>query len=194
MQSVRHRDQQGGAGAAEQYGEGGAVMRDVPEPFASPKIPPSSTSTRICEWCAESIPEKALKCPHCTKWRKDIAEDRKKFSTNTAASIVLCVLSIIFFIGVWGDSSDQSIMRERPFAELGEWHERVVTGGKFSDLGAPTGANMRKLMESREAFGHPEVHYEFSVRKFLSSFWGWTVIALRNCRSVDRRLSSSCQK
>ncbi len=155
----------------------GAMMQDVPDPFASPKIPSSTTSTRECEWCAESIPEKALKCPHCTKWRKDIAEDRKKFFTHATGSVVLCVLSAIFFIGVWGDSSDQSFMRSRQFADLGEWHERIVTGGKFIELGAPTGENMRKLMESREAFGHPEVRYEFSVMKFLSSPWGWTVIA-----------------
>lgn len=147
----------------------------IPDPFASPKTPSSTTSTRVCEWCATSIPEEALKCPHCTKWRKDIAEDRKQFFTHATGSVVLCVLSAIFFIGVWGDSSDQSFMRSRQFADLGEWHERVVTGGKFNE-----GSNleiMRNAMEGREAFGHPVASYEFSVRKFLSSSWGWTVIA-----------------
>ncbi len=37
-----------------------------------------ATGTRVCEWCAESIPAKALLCPRCTKWRKDIAADRSQ--------------------------------------------------------------------------------------------------------------------
>lgn len=36
------------------------------------------TSSRVCEWCSTSIPETALKCSHCQKWRKDIDEDRIK--------------------------------------------------------------------------------------------------------------------
>jgi len=49
----------------------------LPEP--TPAISRQQPSTaRVCEWCAESIPEKAFKCPHCTKWRKDIAQDRSQ--------------------------------------------------------------------------------------------------------------------
>jgi hypothetical protein len=32
--------------------------------------------TRVCEWCAETIPEKALRCSHCQKWRKDIEKEK----------------------------------------------------------------------------------------------------------------------
>ena len=36
---------------------------------------PNQTTTRICEWCATEIPNKALKCPNCNKWRKDIERE-----------------------------------------------------------------------------------------------------------------------
>jgi hypothetical protein len=41
----------------------------------------STADTRVCEWCAEKIAQKAVKCPKCTKWRKDIDQDRIKFYT-----------------------------------------------------------------------------------------------------------------
>jgi len=31
---------------------------------------------RKCEWCAESIPQEALRCPKCSKWRRDIVKDQ----------------------------------------------------------------------------------------------------------------------
>lgn len=33
---------------------------------------------RTCQWCAQTISNEALKCPHCRTWRKDIQEDRIK--------------------------------------------------------------------------------------------------------------------
>ena len=38
----------------------------------------SASNTRACEWCAETIAQQALKCPKCSKWRKDIDQDRIK--------------------------------------------------------------------------------------------------------------------
>jgi hypothetical protein len=136
--------------------------KQAPQPAPSPKpavLAETVTSTRACEWCAEPIPEKALKCPHCTKWRKDIAEDRKNFFTYLAAGLAWCLFSIFLFIGVWEDSSDPSIMRSSQFAKLGAWHKRIETPRPdYSILG-------------------PQVRYEFSLWKFLISFWGWAVIA-----------------
>jgi len=36
----------------------------------------AQAATRTCEWCAESIPREALRCPRCHKWRKDIDRER----------------------------------------------------------------------------------------------------------------------
>lgn len=37
---------------------------------------PENAGTRVCEWCAESIPAQAFRCPKCQKWRKDIDQER----------------------------------------------------------------------------------------------------------------------
>jgi hypothetical protein len=50
--------------------------------------------TRICEWCAESISIKALKCPRCTKWRKDIEEDRRDYITAIVSTILIGILLV----------------------------------------------------------------------------------------------------
>lgn len=31
---------------------------------------------RVCEWCFTEIPEKAVKCPHCKEWRRDIHNEK----------------------------------------------------------------------------------------------------------------------
>lgn len=49
----------------------------------------NSRTTRVCEWCGESIPQQALRCPRCQKWRKDIEEDRVKCYGWTFTSILL---------------------------------------------------------------------------------------------------------
>jgi hypothetical protein len=47
-------------------------------------------ATRACEWCAEQIPQRAVRCPRCQKWRKDIEQGR-----------VLCYIwsSLVIFPG-----------------------------------------------------------------------------------------------
>ncbi len=165
------------AGTAEQHGDEGARMRSTladvyHQHFPGttpllPPIPPPSTSTRVCEWCAESISEKALKCPHCAKWRKDIAEDRKNFFTNLAASILLLVLDGFFFLVVWQSSSTSFLPRFPEFSEV--WHERVVTKSDSTEI---MGIRMPGTYQTYQTT------YEFSVGKFLSSWEGWFVIVL----------------
>ncbi len=68
----------------------------------APSIGTISTSNRICEWCAESIPGQALRCPKCQKWRKDIDQERVLSYVWGFASLVPAV----FFVagvenGLW---------------------------------------------------------------------------------------------
>lgn len=57
-----------------------------------------SSNTRTCEWCAETIAQQALKCPKCSKWRKDIDQDRIKCYMWSCAGPALPVA--LFFIGL----------------------------------------------------------------------------------------------
>lgn len=43
---------------------------------------------RKCEWCGDSIPVEALKCPSCNMWRKDIHNDRVLCWTWSLLAIV----------------------------------------------------------------------------------------------------------
>jgi len=52
-------------------------------------------SKKECDWCHELIRIDAIKCPHCSKWRKDIQEDineHKKWRINTIVFLLLVVL------------------------------------------------------------------------------------------------------
>ena len=88
-------------------------------------------SNRVCEWCATSIPEQALKCPHCTKWRKDIQKDINLQKTWLGYAIGWSVPAFILIVGA---------------ARNGVWGEGLSN--------------------------------DFSVSKFLSSFWGWLELFL----------------
>jgi hypothetical protein len=56
-------------------------------------------TTRICEWCAESIPAVALRCPRCQKWRKDIENDII-ISRTFAIAGTICLIFIL--LGIMG--------------------------------------------------------------------------------------------
>jgi len=71
-----------------------------------PKI--EASPTRTCEWCAESIPEQALVCPRCCKWRKDIEEDRRNYITALVSTLVIGVLCAAFFLCALTYSSESS--------------------------------------------------------------------------------------
>jgi predicted nucleic acid-binding Zn ribbon protein len=63
-------------------------------------------ATRTCEWCAETIPEDALRCPRCQKWRRDIDRERVLMYTFVAA---IFIPAFIFGIGLrnqwWHEST-----------------------------------------------------------------------------------------
>lgn len=73
------------------------------------EVPPTSIpdtsaqDTRKCEWCAEVIPEAAVRCPKCQQWRKDIGQDR----AQAYFWGVLGIIMFVFFLagvreGRWG--------------------------------------------------------------------------------------------
>jgi hypothetical protein len=53
----------------------------------------SGNTTRVCEWCAEAIHEKALKCPRC----QNIDRDRRHYLVGlTGWGVTLLLLVIVF--------------------------------------------------------------------------------------------------
>jgi hypothetical protein len=85
-----------------------------PWPVDPPRLRSSGGGTRVCEWCAESIKEAALQCPHCHKWRGDIAEGRSRISACMIAACAFVVLliacvSTVWPTGAWHDSSGFSM-------------------------------------------------------------------------------------
>ena len=70
---------------------------------------------RVCEWCAKSIPQQAIKCPHCRGWRKDIYKDRIK---------------CYFWSAIGGISMGLFIAGYR----LGWWHELKTSPGQLGSL------------------------------------------------------------
>jgi uncharacterized paraquat-inducible protein A len=56
-------------------------------------------TTRICEWCAESIPASALRCPRCQKWRKDIENDINITRTFAIAGTICLIFLLLGIMG-----------------------------------------------------------------------------------------------
>lgn len=83
----------------------------TPATFGSEPQEPAQTSpatTRLCEWCSESIPTEAVKCPFCQNWRKDIKRNRElgyRWVVGGILGIALTVLLILVFF-VSGFTSD----------------------------------------------------------------------------------------
>jgi hypothetical protein len=68
---------------------------------AQPLSPLPAAATTICEWCGESIPQQALKCPRCMKWRTDIAHDRQKIMLGYMSSLFFFMVAVfLFFAGM----------------------------------------------------------------------------------------------
>lgn len=57
-----------------------------------------ASATRTCGYCDEIVSANALKCPKCTKWRKDIEEDRIKSYVWGAAAPAFPF--IFFLVGI----------------------------------------------------------------------------------------------
>jgi hypothetical protein len=72
-------------------------------PIVPPALPGLTGGTRVCEWCAESIAEAAVQCPHCHKWRRDIAAARRRLivARGVGFASVCLVAPIVCFEGIW---------------------------------------------------------------------------------------------
>jgi len=101
---------------------------------------------RVCEWCAKSIPQQAIKCPHCGGWRKDIYMDRISFYLSLALTwISLLGLIVGYRQGWWHKVS---------------WHPTGWKTGPWSILPGE--------------FSVPS--FEFSFEAFLASFSGIIIL------------------
>jgi sarcosine oxidase delta subunit/DNA-directed RNA polymerase subunit RPC12/RpoP len=134
--------------------------------------PVPTTPTRTCERCAKPIALGALKCPYCGLWRKDIAEERQNLFISTAVALVLFVTSVVFFIAVYNVSAKLSQGPSEPAESQNKhvWHERKVTELK------PVKSRFIDRSTERIFQENPQVSYEFSAEKFLSSFQGIMVV------------------
>lgn len=97
----------------------------IPSSSTETSQQPPATGTRVCEWCAESISEKAFKCPHCQKWRRDIESDRRLYFGMTVG---LFLLLLVIFGTIYGETPTGP-----PAFSGGAWHN-VVSGGGMSLL------------------------------------------------------------
>ena len=129
-----------------------------------------NTHTRTCEWCAKCIPEKAIKCPHCHKLRKDIERDRNAAYVLLPASILMLAIGASVFVNAWNQRSSRfsDAPSEAP------WHEAVRVPPP------PPPPPAKTLFAIPVAYilstFPPEYHYYFSIQKFLGSVQGWVVI------------------
>ena len=94
-----------------------------PLPVAPPTLPGPAGGTRVCEWCAESITEAALQCPHCHKWRRDIAEDCRDCQWSFVAACACVVLTFVCFGRAWPSFPNAPSLDDRAFRGAGDWHE-----------------------------------------------------------------------
>lgn len=114
---------------------------------------------RICEWCAESIPQKALRCPRCHNWRRDIVNDRRRVVVGILIEAGFMILGCIFFM---------EVDRGR---DINIWHEKV-SPPQDTRVRGPIGDSINALINVTTNY-----RYQFSVAKFLGSWQGWFVIA-----------------
>lgn len=61
----------------------------------------NTNNTRVCEWCSESIPQQALRCPRCQKWRKDIDKERVQSYTWAGAAFLPALVFIVGMRNEW---------------------------------------------------------------------------------------------
>lgn len=124
-------------------------------------IAAQDTQTRVCEWCGESLAEKAIKCPHCHKLRKDIDRDRMHAYILLPASVLLFAIAASLLNKGWNAYSF--------FSGEAPWHEKVRVPPPLPHEG------FSSVMEALARIV-PEYRYHFSIQKFLGSLSGWFVI------------------
>jgi hypothetical protein len=69
--------------------------------------------TRVCEWCAKSIPKQAIKCSFCHKWRNDITRARQRVIVGLVVGVVLILSATCLILhnrNEVGSMSNQSNM------------------------------------------------------------------------------------
>jgi len=57
-----------------------------------------AVTTRVCECCAQSIPQEAIKCPHCHEWRRDIQHSAQRIGTWLGVAILTVVCGFLLSI------------------------------------------------------------------------------------------------
>jgi hypothetical protein len=75
-------------------------------------MPPSEVlrKERICEWCAQSIPQQAIKCPFCHKWRNDIDKARQKAIAGFVGGIGLALLALVLLRGIIQSGAGENLL------------------------------------------------------------------------------------
>ena len=138
-----------------------------------PPLPKIAERTRVCEWCAKSIPKQAVKCSFCHKWRNDINRARQKV-IKVIAGFVGSVFFTLLACGVIAKSSYL-------------WYETVKTVDRASGsstlhtVNGMTWAGPGPITPRFPGVVYVGDKSNFSIEKFLDSSEGWGVIALVIC-------------
>ena len=59
-----------------------------------PSLPPAPVTAITCRWCAQPMNSADIRCPHCSKLRKDIYADKVKSYIFCLIGVLLIVLSL----------------------------------------------------------------------------------------------------
>ena len=165
--------------------EESATLSSPPGPVPQmPQIPTVLSPARVCEWCAESIPQQAMKCPRCSRWRKDLESDSRTAVTATVLAVISLAAIVLtcFFawppVRYWKQTSKWSEVAGGPVIKDDyPWHEKVLDPEDFTSLsrtnavGAIIAGTLKMTNQS-----DPRYRFEFSPGKFLSSWSGWIVL------------------
>lgn len=125
----------------------------------------SAEATRTCEYCAELIPEEALCCPRCTRWRSDIVRLRRNILVCRATAAACALCAVIIFVQVERSSRHGELGFEGSLI----WHEKVSRPAMTPEGRRFFGPAAERLQTYER---------EFSVPKFLHSIEGWIVVLL----------------
>jgi len=149
------------------------VKKPKSTPAPSPKIENVTakiqTEKRICDCCKKHIPKKAIKCPYCKEWRRDIKKSLYKRRTVFIVSII-CSLPIgLIFVHEWPKEKIALGAQSYP------WHTKVED--KFtSDVSNNLNRPLISVVEEVKEYLGPRYRLQFSVDKFLKSPSGWFII------------------
>ncbi|MGD0551044.1 MAG: hypothetical protein ABSB25_00180 [Sedimentisphaerales bacterium] len=126
--------------------------------LAVPIIP---EKTRVCEWCAQSIPQQAIKCPFCHKWRNDINKARQQVIAGLLGIIVFGFLALVLIKEALNPPPGAYFARSN---HGHPWHENP-------GLDSPNAIALNAITNKTA-----DDSWHFSIKKFLSSSEGWVLI------------------